>query len=182
MLSGNPQTAPLGGYVIGGAEFIGFDNYKRIESSHSNRKWKYITAPANQTAGVLTDGIFKLIGADFITISGFVMTENAANTITADATNNMTEWGVALLYVTTTNGAQNNVIQNNTITLNRAYQNTYGIYSSSTHSATSPTVNASSITAAGNNSNLKIYGNTISNVNIGIVNAVLPERQILTSL
>ena len=79
-----------------------------------------ITAPSNQTAGVLTDGIFKLIGADFITVSGFVITENAANTITNDGTNNMTEWGVALLYAATTNGAQNNVIQNNSISLNRA--------------------------------------------------------------
>ena len=52
----------------------------------------------------------------------------------------MTEWGVALLYVTTTDGAQNNTIQNNTITLNRTYQNTFGIYSNSTHSATAVTV------------------------------------------
>ncbi|MCB0728987.1 MAG: hypothetical protein KDD00_16090, partial [Ignavibacteriae bacterium] len=171
LLSGNPQTAPLGGYVIGGVGSLVLTTTSALNPVTVIGNGNTITAPANQTAGVLTDGIFKLIGADFITISGFVMTENAANTITADATNNMTEWGVALLYVTTTNGAQNNVIQNNTITLNRAYQNTYGIYSSSTHSATSPTVNASSITAAGNNSNLKIYGNTISNVNIGIVNA-----------
>ena len=48
----------------------------------------------------------------------------------------MTEWGVALLYVTTTDGAQNNTITGNTIDLNRVYQNTFGIYSNSTHTQT----------------------------------------------
>ena len=51
----------------------------------------------------------------------------------------MTEWGVALLYASTTNGASNCTIQNNVISLNRTYQNTFGIYSNSTHSATAPT-------------------------------------------
>ncbi|MBK9225472.1 MAG: hypothetical protein IPL67_00020 [Ignavibacteria bacterium] len=171
LLSGNPETAPSGGYVIGGVGSLVLTTTSALNPVIVTGNGNTITAASNQTAGRLSDGIFKLIGADFITVSGFVMMENAANTITADGTNNMTEWGVALLYVTTTNGAQNNVIQNNTITLNRAYQNTYGIYSSSTHSATSPTVNASSLTAAGSNSNLKVYGNTISNVNFGIVNA-----------
>jgi hypothetical protein len=171
LLSGNPETAPSGGYVIGGAGSLVLTTTSALNPVMIIGNGNTITAASNQTAGRLSDGIFKLIGADFITVSGFVMTENAANTITADGTNNMTEWGVALLYVITTDGAQNNVIQNNTITLNRAYQNTFGIYSSSTHAATSPTVNASSSTPAGCNSNLKIYGNTISNVNFGIVNA-----------
>ena len=171
LLSGNPQTAPSGGYVIGGAGSLVLSTTSALNPVVLIGNGNTITAASNHTAGRLSDGIFKLIGADFITVSGFVMTENTANTITADGTNNMTEWGVALLYVITTDGAQNNIIQNNTITLNRAYQNTYGIYSSSTHSATTPTVNASSLTAAGSNSNLKIYGNTISNVNFGIVNA-----------
>ncbi|MBX7041687.1 MAG: hypothetical protein K1X85_02190 [Ignavibacteria bacterium] len=171
LLSGNPQTAPPGGYVIGGVGSLVLTTTSALNPVIVIGNGNTITAPSNQTAGVLTDGIFKIIGADFITISGFVMTENAANTITADGINNMTEWGVALLYSSTNNGAQFNVIQNNSITLNRAYQNTFGIYSSSTHSATSPTVSASSRTPAGNNSNLKIYGNTISNVNFGIVNS-----------
>ena len=79
----------------------------------------------------LNDAIFKLIGADWITITGFEMLENAANTMTAAATNTMTEWGVALLYVTATDGCQNVTIQNNLIDLNRTYQNTFGIYSNS---------------------------------------------------
>ncbi len=80
-----------------------------------------------------------MIGADWITITGFTMQENPANTNTTPASNNMTEWGVALLHVSTTDGAQNNTIQNNTITLNRTYTNTWGIYSNNRHSATAVT-------------------------------------------
>ncbi|MBK6749590.1 MAG: hypothetical protein IPG67_06160 [Acidobacteria bacterium] len=81
----------------------------------------------------------------------------------------MTEWGVALLYATTTNGAQNNTISNNTIDLNRTYQNTFGIYSNSTHTATAVTTSATATTTAGGNSGLTITGNAITDVNTGIV-------------
>ena len=128
-----------------------------------------ITAPTPQAVGLLTDAIFKIIGSDFVTIQNFTMLENASNTTTAAGTNNMTEFGVALFYLTTTNGAQNITIQNNTITLNRVYPNTFGIYSNSTHTATAVTISASATGAAGGNDNLKIYGNNISNVNMGIV-------------
>jgi hypothetical protein len=97
------------------------------------------------------------------------MLENAANLVTAAATNNMTEWGVALLYATATDGAQNCTIQNNTITLNRTYQNTFGVYSNSTHTALAVTVSASATGATGGNSGLRIYGNAINNINLGIV-------------
>ena len=112
-----------------------------------------------------TDAIFKLVGADFVTLQGFTMQESAGN-VTATT---QLEWGVALLYATTTNGAQNDTIQNNTITLNRTNVNTFGIYSNSTHAATTPTTSASATTTAGANSGMKVYGNTISNVNMGIV-------------
>lgn len=74
-----------------------------------------------------------------------------------------------MLYASTTNGAQNITVQNNTITLNRTYQNTFGIYSNSTHSATTVTTSATATTTAGGNSGMKAYTNNISNVNIGIV-------------
>ena len=54
------------------------------------------------------------------------MQENPANTVnTPAASNNMTEWGIALLRATTTDGSQNNTIQNNTISLNRTYRNSF---------------------------------------------------------
>ena len=118
---------------------------------------------------MLTDALFKLIGADWITITGFTLQENPANTTTAAATNNMTEWGVALLLRDHHRRSQNNTIQNNTISLNRAYTNTWGVYSNVRHSATAVTTTAdiTNNTTAPNSGN-KVYGNTISNVNMGV--------------
>lgn len=160
-LSGN-ETAPAGGYNITATGTS--TNTITIQGSSST-----ITAPTPQASGVLVDAIFKITGGDWITIQNFTMLENASNTTTAAATNNMTEFGVALFYATATNGAQNCTIQNNTITLNRTYQNTFGIYSNSTHTATNATTAALATGTSGGNSGLKIYGNTISNVNLGIV-------------
>jgi len=161
LVVGNPQTAPTGGYAITATGTL--TNPIAVTCNGNT-----ITAPTPQTSGALNDAIFKLIGADFVTINGCVMNENAANTTTAAATNNMTEWGIALLYASTTDGAQNATLQGNTITLNRTYQNTFGVYSNSTHSATAVTTSATATTTAGGNSGLRIYGNTISNINIGI--------------
>lgn len=159
------ETNPAGGYSITATGTL--TNTIIIQGAGAT---SVITAPSPAgTAGNLNDAIFKIIGGDYITIQGFSMNENAANTVTAAATNTMVEWGVALLYATTTNGAQNCSIQNNSIILNRTYQNTFGIYSNSTHSATAPTTSATATTAAGGNSGLKIYSNTVSNVNQGIV-------------
>lgn len=161
----NPQTTPAGGYSIT-AILAGASATNTLTIAGSGNT---ITAFTPQTAGLFNDAFFKIIGGDFITISGFTMVENAANTTTAAVTNNMTEWGVALLYASATNGAQNNIIQNNTISLNRTYQNTFGVYSNSTHTATLVSTTVSATTAAGGNSGLKVYGNNISNVNLGIV-------------
>ncbi len=158
------ETAPAGGYSITATGTA----VNTIIINGGGGATTTITASPALTVGVLNDSIFKIIGGDFITIDGFTMLENAGNTVTAATTNTMTEWGVALLYATTTNGAQNDTIQNNTITLNRTYQNTFGIYSNSTHSATAIT-SATATTTAGGNSVLKVYGNTINNVNQGIV-------------
>ena len=160
-LAGN-ETAPLGGFSITAQGSV--TNTITIEGVAST-----ITAPTPQASGILTDAVFKLVGADWVTIQGFTMLENALNTTVAAGTNNMTEWGVALLYATTTNGAQNNTIRNNTIDLDRTYQNTSGIYSNSTHTATNITTAASATTTTGGNSGLKIYSNTITDVNLGIV-------------
>ncbi|MFY8008991.1 MAG: hypothetical protein ACOVNW_04795, partial [Flavobacterium sp.] len=151
-LSGN-ETAPVGGYNITATGTS--TNTITIQGSSST-----ITAPTPQTSGILVDAIFKITGGDWITIQNFTMLENASNTTTAAGTNNMTEFGVALFYATASNGAQNCTIQNNTITLNRTYQNTFGIYSNSTHTATLATTSATATGTGGGNSGLKIYGNT----------------------
>ncbi|MBV6477875.1 MAG: hypothetical protein HGGPFJEG_00620 [Ignavibacteria bacterium] len=159
LIASNPQTAPSGGYAI--TTLSGSASDQIIIEGNSNT----ITSFSPQTTGALNDAIFKIIGSDYVTIRNFVMQENSSNTNTSAGTNDMTEWGVALLYATTTDGAQNNRIQGNTISLNRMYQNTFGIYSNVRHSPTAVTTVADITAASGSKSNLEIYGNNISNVN-----------------
>ena len=154
------QTAPAGGYSISNAAITGGSNTNRITFDGGAN---VITAGVGTST--TTDAFFKIIGTDFITLQNFVMNESAGNITTTT----QIEWGVALLYATATNGSQNITIQNNTITLNRTNANTLGIYSNSTHTATSVGTSATATGTAGGNSGLKIYSNTISNVNQGIV-------------
>ena len=164
LTAGNPQTAPIGGYVIQFTATTTAANNITI-TGNSNT----ISAFTPQAAGSYTDAIFKIIGADYITLQNFTMQENGANTTIAGASNNMTEWSIALLYASTTNGAQNNTIQNNTISLNRTYLNSFGIYSNTRHAAATPnTIADITNNTTAPNSNNKVYSNAISNVNAGI--------------
>lgn len=169
--AGNPQTAPAGGYAISFPAATSAANNIVIQGNNN-----VITTNSTLTTGVMTDAVFKLIGVDFVTIQQFVMQENSLNIVTGAPSpsngttgNRMTEWGVALLHSSPTNGAQNNIIQNNTISLNRSYQNTFGIYSNARHSATVVTAGdeVTNNTTGPNHGN-KVYGNSISNVNHGI--------------
>jgi hypothetical protein len=162
----SPQTAPAGGYSITNTAITGGSNTNRFIFDGGGNT---ITAPTPQTSGNLNDAIFKIIGADFITIQNFTMQENASNTATTAASNNMTEFGVSLFYASPTNGAQNNIIQNNIISLNRTYQNSFGIYSNVRHTALVISTTADITNVTGSNAGNKVYGNTISNVNYGIV-------------
>lgn len=161
LLAGNPEIAPPGGYAI---TATGTAANNIVIQGNSN----LITASPALTAGTLTDAIFKIIGGDYIGITGFVMQENPANTITTSGSNNMTEWGVALLYASATDGAQNNAVVANTISLNRSYTNTWGVYSNTRHTATAVGTTADITALSGSNSNNKVYSNIISNVNYGI--------------
>jgi Ig-like domain CHU_C associated len=133
-----------------------------------------VTAGANTVAGNM-DAIFKIVGGDFITIQNFIMVENTvANTVTtAGATNTMTEAGVLLIHASATDGAQNNTIQGNTITLSAAYANSVGILSTSASTTTnaSPGANTTldATSTAGTNSSNKVYSNTISSVAYGMM-------------
>ncbi|MFN5982802.1 MAG: T9SS type A sorting domain-containing protein [Fluviicola sp.] len=162
LIAGNPQTAPAGGYVITATGTLA-DQITFTGNGNT------VTASNALVAGQLFDGIIKIVGGDFITVQGFTLNENAANTTTAAATNNMTEWGIALLYATATNGCQNVSILNNTISLGATYQNAFGVYANSTHTATVVATTATATGATGGNNNLSIKGNTISNVNMGVV-------------
>jgi len=154
------ETAPAGGYSITATGDA--TNTIIIQGTTTTT----ITAGL-QVAGVQSDAIFKIIGGDYITIQNFTMQENSGNTvITPIGSQTMTEYGVALFLTTATNGAQNNTIQNNIISLNSTYPNAIGILSTSSNSSTHGTLEASATT--GTNSNNKFYNNTISSVAYGM--------------
>ncbi|MBL0073710.1 MAG: hypothetical protein IPP34_18655 [Bacteroidetes bacterium] len=63
--AGNPETAPAGGYVIS-ATLAGASVANTVTFTGSSN---VITAFTPQTSGALNDGIIKIHGSDFITIS-----------------------------------------------------------------------------------------------------------------
>jgi hypothetical protein len=165
--AGYTETAPIGGFRLtanGGVSSRSITFQKNGVGANPT-----FTASGSLTAGVLYDAIFKIIGSDFVTVDGFTFLENPANTTTAAATNNMIEFGIALSYANASDGAQNITLKNNTIDLNKTYQNTFGIYSNNTHAETTVTVSAGSLATQGSNANLKIANNNITDVNMGIV-------------
>lgn len=108
------------------------------------------------------DGIIILKGTDYITFNGIDLKDPATN---VTSTTQM-EWGYALLKSSATDGCQYVTITNCTITLQRIYANSVGIYVAN-HLPTSTT--AITVTAtSGANSYNKFYSNVIQNVNTGI--------------
>lgn len=161
--SSGAEIVPAGGYSLNFTGATTMTNSVTITGNSTT-----LTASAALTTGSYTDAIFKIIGCDFITIQGFTMLENSLNTALTPASNNMTEYGVAVFYSSVTDGAQNITIQNNNISLNKNYINSFGIYSTSQHSSMNVTSASAATSSAGANSNLNIYSNTISNINQGI--------------
>src|SRR5688572_20681624 len=104
------QTAPSGGYII---TVEGSALYPIV----LNGNYYTITAAPDHIPGYFNDAIFKFVGADWITLKKFTLQENPSVTNASDATNTVTEWGVALLAASLTNGSQHNTIQENIISL-----------------------------------------------------------------
>ncbi len=118
------------------------------------------------------DGVFALVGSDYVTIDGVDVTENAANT-----TNPSTmEYGYAMFKASAIDGCQFNIIRNCNVSLSNinngtgsgpSFDGSRGI--NLTNALISAQATTVTVTAAsGSNSNNQIYSNTISNVNIGI--------------
>ena len=121
-----------------------------------------ITAAPGSSATL--DGIIKLSGADYITFDGIDLLD--PNTNTGDQ---MMEWGYALLRKDSADGSQNNVIKNCNITLQKINTQVVGIYIANID------VNGNTVAAdtvggytGGSNSYNTFYGNSISNVDMGI--------------
>ena len=104
-----------------------------------------ITAGANHFAGGIMDAVVKIIGTDYLTFNGIDVRENPLNTNTTIVSNNMTEFGFGFFYANpaaSANGAQNNTIQNCTISMNTGntnYPNSFGVFSTTVTSATNGT-------------------------------------------
>ncbi len=162
VVAGNPQVAPAGGYVIN------TNTSSATATALIRGNGNVITASSTHVVGSLTDAIFKIVGSDSITIRGFSMIESAANTVTAPANNTMTEWGIALLNASLTNGPQAASLLLNSIDLDRNYNNSIGIYSNANHSSTNSLALAPANSLGGAHSNLSITRNTISGVAHGI--------------
>ncbi|MEI6507263.1 MAG: GEVED domain-containing protein, partial [Bacteroidota bacterium] len=140
--------------------------------SGANPKITSYTGGAGTPGTAVQDGIFRLVGSDYVTIDGIDLAENVANT-----TNNATmEYGYALYKGSVTNGCQYNTIKNCVITLNRinnatstapAVEGSVGINVMNA-TAIAATTNLIPTAQSGTNSYNKFYGNTIQNCNIGI--------------
>ncbi len=161
-VNGN-ETAPSSGYTITAQGTA-------INTITIDGNQYLITASATHPMGTFNDAIIKLVGADYVTLENFVLRENPLATNAAPTTNTVTEWGIALLAESRTNGSQNNIIQNNNISLrvSAVDRNTFGIYSNVSHTSTSISNPGNPSIFSGTNSNNKIYGNNISKISIGI--------------
>ncbi len=121
-------------------------------------------------ASATQDGIWRLVGSDYVTIDGIDLFDN---NVTNPAT---MEYGYAMYKAGVTDGCQNVTIKNCVITLNKinnelsggsANDGSVGIRVTNATPAAATT--ALVITAtSGSNSNNKLYSNTIQNCNIGI--------------
>ncbi len=122
------------------------------------------------------DIMWSLVGSDFVTINGIDLQDDVANTT---PTTQM-EVGYGIYKASATDGANNNTIQNCTITLNRnnITAAAAGPRANATGSVGIEVVNAlntavgTAITVtsvSGASSNNKFYGNTIQNVSFGIL-------------
>ncbi|HZG24769.1 MAG TPA: hypothetical protein VEZ17_09335, partial [Chitinophagaceae bacterium] len=129
------------------------------------------------TGGIYTpgssiqDGIWRLVGSDYVTIDGISLTENPANTSNPATM----EYGYALYKASTSNGCQYVTVTNCVVSLTNI-NNAAGaapmvdgstgiIVMNATASAAN---NVLTPVAGGTNSYNKFYGNTIQNCNTGI--------------
>lgn len=175
--AGTAETAPTGGYSLGSTTLnasLSLANQLIIQKSGAGVN-PLITAYTGGTGTPGTasqDVIFKLVGADYVTINGIDLAENAANT----ANPATMEAGFAFYKASLSDGAQNNTIKNCNITLNRL-NNASGTAPMVDGSVGIAVMNATAAAAttslvpttrAGTNSYNKFYSNTIQNCNIGI--------------
>lgn len=160
--AGNPETAPTGGYQLGSAT---------LNASLSSANPLVINGSGNtltgQTGVGSNDGIFWLMGVDYVTINSFNLVD--VSTTTASSSTTANEWGFVLAKRSTTSpydGCQRNLINNCSISLNKYVSTATGILVAHIHpSSTGPSTASFAVGDA--NSFNKFTGNTITNVSRG---------------
>lgn len=167
--AGYTETSPAGGYSLTATGTAVNPITFQKSGAGANPLITAFTG-SNTPASAVQDGVWRLIGSDFITIDGIDITDaNTANPA-------LMEYGYGLFKASATNGCQNNTLRNCVITLNRlnnatgtapAVDGSRGINMMNTL-ATTQTSNLTITSAAGSNSNNRFYSNTIQNCNIGI--------------
>lgn len=158
LADGGTETAPAAGYILGNATL------NPLTSATNTITFQKSGAGANPlitafTPGTSTtvDGIWKIAGTNYVTISGISLQENAAN---ITATQQM-EWGFAIVKLSLSDGSQNITITNCNVSLNKANTASVGIYGGN-HIATATTALVVA-SAPGTNANIKVNGCTVSN-------------------
>ncbi|HNY01034.1 MAG TPA: T9SS type A sorting domain-containing protein [Bacteroidales bacterium] len=169
------------GVGIGGVTFIVADGYTEtfatpsaglISTSSSNSSRPVLfTRSGEGTAPVITaaigngsaDYIFCLSGTSSITFDGIAIRENPSNSIPEQ----QVEWGFAILKASATQGSQDVVIKNCSITLDKTNPGSTGIYMDNVTIA-DPAIQLTITDLSGTNSGNKFYNNVLDNVNRGI--------------
>ncbi len=166
--AGHTEIAPAGGLLLGSTALnasTSASNPVVFQKSGAGAN-PQITAftPGTTTT---TDGVWKILGTDYVTIDGIDLLENDDNS--ALGSTEQMEWGYALLKLNNTapfDGCQNVTIKNCVLQFNTSNINSVGIYSGN-HIANSTT--ALSITDPGDAmNNCKFYNNTIDSAYTGI--------------
>lgn len=168
--SGYTETAPVGGYTLTATGTAANTITFRKSGAGANPLISAYAGGTGTPGTAIQDGIFNIIGSDYITFDGIDLTDpNAANPATM-------EYGYGFFKASATDGCNNNSIINCVITLNRinnatggalAVDGSRGINFVNANYSTQTTV-ITVTSASGTNSNNKIYSNTIQNCNIGI--------------
>lgn len=107
-----------------------------------------------------SDAIIALAGADYVTINNFILVGDVN-----------TEWGILLAKKASAapyDGCQNDLISNNSITLDKTNTGSIGIYAAHIVPGTTTTLSTTGIAASDAHSNNTIRNNTIGNVYLGI--------------
>ncbi len=170
--SGYAETAPAGGFSITATGTAANPIVIQKSGAGTNPLLTAYTGGTGTPGTAVQDGILSLVGSDYVTIDGIDLMENASNT----ANPATMEYGIGMFKASATNGCQNNLIKNCTITLSivnnasgtsPAFDGSRGINVVNSL-ITTQTSGVTVTSAAGSNSNNQFYTNIIRNTNIGI--------------